>query len=143
MNEENLEFYFKRINDALISYINNELKELELTFSQMEVLQFLCERKNEEIYQKDIEKHFNLSHPTVIGILKRLQSKDLIIIKKSEKDKRKRNIILTKKVIDSEEKMYAKKNEIEEHIKSLLSDEEISELEKLLKILCENIIYKL
>ena len=84
MNEENLEFYFKRINDALISYVNNELKDLELTFSQMEVLQFLCERKNQEIYQKDIERHFNLTHPTVIGILRRLQSKDLIIIKKSE-----------------------------------------------------------
>lgn len=143
MNEENLEFYFKRINDALISYVNNELKDLELTFSQMEVLQFLCERKNQEIYQKDIERHFNLTHPTVIGILKRLKSKDLIIIKKSEKDKRKRNIILTKKVTLLEEKMYKKKNEIEEHIKSLLSDDEIHELERILKILCENIICKL
>ncbi len=143
MNEENLEFYFKRINDALISYVNNELKDLELTFSQMEVLQFLCERKNQEIYQKDIERHFNLTHPTVIGILRRLQSKDLIIIKKSEKDKRKRNIILTKKVTLLEEKMYKKKNEIEEHIKSLLSDDEIYELERILKILCENIICKL
>ena len=81
--------------------------------------------------------------PTVIGILRRLQSKDLIIIKKSEKDKRKRNIILTKKVTLLEEKMYKKKNEIEEHIKSLLSDDEIYELERILKILCENIICKL
>ena len=121
----------------------NVNKEFLPTPTQMQIIAYIMAHENEEIYQKDIEKHFNLSHPTVIGILKRLQSKDLIIIKRSEKDKRKRNIILTKKVTDSEEKMYAKKNAIEEHIKSLLSDEEISELERLLKILCENIIYKL
>ena len=75
---ENLEFYFKRINDAMISYANNELKELDLTFSQMEVISFLIENKDKKIYQKDIERYFNLSHPTVIGLLKRLKTKELI-----------------------------------------------------------------
>ena len=108
MVRENLEFYFKRINDALISYVNNELRDLDLTFSQMEVLQLLFERKGENIYQKDIEKHFNLSHPTVIGILKRLQAKDLVKVKRIEEDKRKRNIVLTDKVDYLEEKMFSK-----------------------------------
>ncbi|WP_290771245.1 MarR family transcriptional regulator [Anaerofustis sp.] len=137
---DNIEFYFKRINDAMISRINNELKELDLTFSQMEVLQYLCERGDKEVFQKDIEKYLNLTHPTVIGILKRLQSKDLIVIEISNKDKRKRKIIPTDKVMCLKEKMYKKKEETEKYVKSFYTDEEVKELERLLKKLCDNII---
>jgi len=140
---QNFEFYLKRINDAMISYANNELKELGLTFSQMEVICYLCENKNKIIYQKDIENHLNLSHPTVIGILKRLKAKELILIEVNSIDKRKRNIKITDKVFEIEEKMNKKKKEMEKHVESFLTTKEIDELERLLKILCENIINKL
>ena len=140
---ENLEFYFKRINDAMISYANNELKELDLTFSQMEVITFLIENKDKKIYQKDIERYFNLSHPTVIGLLKRLQTKELISINISSEDRRKRNIELTDKVFDIKEKMNYKMKEMEKYVRRFLDDDELTELERLLKIICENVIYNL
>lgn len=140
---DNLEFYFKRINDAMISYANNELKELDLTYSQMEVICFLMENKYKKVYQKDIEKHLHLTHPTVIGLLKRLKSKGLIIITTSSEDKRKRNIKLTDKILDIEEKINFKRQEMEEHVKRFLNYDEIIELERLLKVICENVIYNL
>ena len=140
---ENLEFYFRRINDAMISYANNELKELDLTFSQMEVISFLIENKDKKIYQKDIERYFNLSHPTVIGLLKRLQTKELISINISSEDRRKRNIELTDKVFDIKEKMNCKMKEMEKYVRRFLDDDELTELERLLRIICENVIYNL
>ena len=63
------------------------LAQMELTASQGHVMGYLC-RQNEPRCARDIEQHFRLSHPTVSGLLTRLQKKGFIEFFLDDHDKR-------------------------------------------------------
>ena len=95
--------------------MNLLLKEIDLTSTQCFVLIYLLKNycKQIEVNQKDIEKEFNISNPTVTGILNRLQNKGLINRVACEKDARRNNIVVTKEALALDErlKQYFKSNE--------------------------------
>ena len=66
----------KSINNAIEKERNRYLAEYDLTAAQSDVLRFVAtaNARGIEINQVDIEKEFNLSNPTVTGILKRLEA---------------------------------------------------------------------
>jgi DNA-binding MarR family transcriptional regulator len=76
--------------------------------SQAMVLEFLNNATNENLTQKNIEHHFNLQHPTVSGILKRLEQHGFIRTETNEADRRAKNIFLTEKasVVDERAKKH-------------------------------------
>ena len=120
------------------TYINNNLKEMNLTASQMNVLMcvYALNKKHMNVNQVDIQKIFNLSNPTVSGILSRLQDKNFIM---RENDGRKNRIKLTddgiKLIKDGEKKIRM----VENKILSCLSEEEYNILlETLRKIIINN-----
>ena len=120
------------------AYINNNLKEINLTGSQMNVLMcvYVLNKKHMNVNQVDIQKIFNLSNPTVSGILSRLQDKNFIM---RENDGRKNRIKLTddgiKLIKDGEKKIRM----VENKILSCLSEEEYNILlETLIKIIINN-----
>lgn len=120
------------------AYINNNLKEINLTGSQMNVLMcvYVLNKKHMNVNQVDIQKIFNLSNPTVSGILSRLQDKNFIM---RENDGRKNRIKLTddgiKLIKDGEKKIRM----VENKILSCLSEEEYNILlETLRKIIINN-----
>lgn len=76
---------------------NRKLKELSLTSSQADVLFYLINNYKNKINQKDIEKTFDLSNPTVHGILKRLEIKGFIKKTPNSEDARSKNIEITDK----------------------------------------------
>ena len=67
-------------HQAIHQHIDRKLSSLELTGIQSFVLRCLSERSGEVVYPRDIEKQFHLTHPTVSGILQRLESKGFISI---------------------------------------------------------------
>ena len=120
------------------AYINNNLKEINLTGSQMNVLMcvYVLNKKHMNVNQVDIQKIFNLSNPTVSGILSRLQDKNFII---RENDGRKNRIKLTddgiKLIKDGEKKIRM----VENKILSCLSEEKYNILLEILrKIIINN-----
>lgn len=120
------------------TYINNNLKEMNLTGSQMNVLMcvYVMNKKHMNVNQVDIQKIFNLSNPTVSGILSRLQDKNFIM---RETDGRKNRIKLTddgiKLIKDGEKKIRM----VENKILSCLSKQEYNILlETLRKIIINN-----
>ena len=120
------------------TYINNNLKEMNLTGSQMNVLMcvYVMNKKHMNVNQVDIQKIFNLSNPTVSGILSRLQDKNFIM---RETDGRKNRIKLTddglKLIKDGEKKIRM----VENKILSCLSEQEYNILlETLRKIIINN-----
>ena len=54
-----------------------------LTASQSMVLFYLYKNKNIDVNPVDLEKFFEFSHVTILGILKRLEEKEFITIEKS------------------------------------------------------------
>ena len=72
-----LGFKIKIISKLLTQNMNNSITSLDLTSSQARVLGYLCYRtqRQETVYPRDIERHFRFTHPTVSGLLQRLEAK--------------------------------------------------------------------
>ena len=85
--------------------MTNALETLELTAAQGHIMGFLAHRK-EPPCPKDIEVEFQLSHPTVSGILTRLEKKDFIEILPDEHDRRCKRIYLRPKGRECMETMH-------------------------------------
>lgn len=80
------------------------LAQMELTASQGHVMAYLCHRK-EAPCAKDIEDVFQLSHPTVSGLLARLEKKCFIEFRPDEKDRRVKRIYILPKGYEYLEQM--------------------------------------
>ena len=111
----------KVTNQIFETYINNSLKEINLTSSQIGILVFLCyKRKNNiDVNQIDIQKKFKLSNPTVSGILDRLEEKKFI---KRINNGRSNKIIITDDGMNLLDSGYDKVKMIEEKIIHALSN---------------------
>lgn len=79
----------KHINHAITNERNRNLLQFDITAVQEDVLIFLWKNRDKEsIYQRDIEAHLKLKTPTVTGILKRLEEKNMITRYQDKKDAR-------------------------------------------------------
>jgi len=81
------------------------LEEMELTAAQGHIMGFLAHRK-EPPCPRDIEEEFRLSHPTVSGLLARLEKKDFIEIMPDEHDRRCKRIHLRPRGRECMENMH-------------------------------------
>ncbi len=88
---------FKKIHIAFESHCNKYLQKYNLTHSQLSVILYLNKNKDLLITQRDLEAELRLKNPTVTGILKRLEEKNLIYRQINENDKRSKFIKLTEK----------------------------------------------
>lgn len=132
MKNTDVGFYFKKINDEMIKRMNPYLKKYDLHFSQAEVLRYLLKNKEEKVTLQQIMNHFNLQHPTVIGIMQRLEKKDFIISYNDEEDKRVRLYKLTDKAYEFKTTLKNNKMKMEKTFRQALTNEEIIQLKGLL-----------
>ncbi len=98
MNRE-IVFYLKKISQTMEKILNKELEIIDLTSMQAHVLIYLYKNKNNIINQRDIEREFELTNPTVNGILNRLENKGFIKRVVSHIDARNKVISLTDKSV--------------------------------------------
>ena len=97
--------------------MTSALEEMDLTAAQGHIMGFLA-HSSEPPCPRDVEEKFHLSHPTVSGLLQRLEKKEFIQLKADEHDRRcKRIHVLPKgrqcmenmhQVIQSNEKQLVK-----------------------------------
>ena len=76
--------------------ITNALAQMELTAAQGRILGFLA-RCPAPPCPKDIEEAFQLSHPTVSGLLARLEKKEFIALRSDPDDRRCKRIWILEK----------------------------------------------
>ena len=76
--------------------VTNALAQMELTASQGHIMGYLVHRKDPAC-ARDIEEAFHMSHPTVSGLLARLEKKGFIEFRTDEKDKRCKRIHILEK----------------------------------------------
>lgn len=102
MKQKNLMFYIRLVNLTLEREKNTYFEKMNITSSQGDILLFLeYARKNElQINQKKIEEYFQLSNPTITGLLNRMEEKKLIKRVKSHSDARTKFILLTQESQD-------------------------------------------
>lgn len=136
MNKKDLGYLIKSINDKLKVKADADLKRYNLTFTQSRVFAFLHE-KGGLATQKEVELFLEVSHPTVVGIISRMEQNGYVETWFDEKDKRNKCIKLTKK---AEEIGINMEQHMLENEKLLLSSLSEGDAERLKEMLFE--IYK-
>ncbi|MDD7282110.1 MarR family winged helix-turn-helix transcriptional regulator [Floccifex sp.] len=109
--------YINMISRNLKNKVDEKLKEIDLTKSQSDILHYLSLHEHEYVVQKDLEKAFQISNPTVTGLLNRLEQKGYIKRISNPNDKRAKQIILQDKARDV---LSMVENQIEENENILL-----------------------
>ena len=136
---QNAGFMIKKIHDAIDKVANKMLKEEGITLSQSNLLLFLSGRQNEKTTQKDIEQFFSVSHPTVIGLIRRLAKKGLIDICTDQTDARMRNVSLTEDANKIIARLDLFIQSSESRLLDNLSTDEQHELKRLLSKVLHNL----
>lgn len=131
--------YFKLISVQAISRMDAALRPLGLTAAQSDILRFLSQRKEEATTVQDIGAFFHLRHPTVVGILRRLESKGFIVTETAAYDRRCRVVRLTEKADEVRRVMEPIRKELDEHSARGFSEEELVQLSGFLRRIYENV----
>lgn len=129
----------KRISNALDRRVTLALEEMDLTASQGLVLGYLHRRSGDDVYPVDIGRHFGLSHPTVTGILQRLEAKGFLTYRNDCSDRRKKRICLTERAEDCHQRIRSRFSETEAVITELMTPEEQAVLVELLDRMIERL----
>ena len=76
--KQDIGYMIKILSESLEKKANEDLQAYGMTLSQLKALIFIYEQKDGTTTQKELEEFFKVSHPTINGILKRLEEKQMI-----------------------------------------------------------------
>lgn len=128
----------KALSCALSQEMNRSTAALDLTGSQAFFLCYLASQQDAPVYPRDLEKEFDFTHPTVSGVLRRMESKGFITFRTGENDRRRKQILLTEKAVQCHEAMLQHVLSTEEAATRGLTPDECAELHRLLDKLIVN-----
>ncbi len=138
MKKSDIGCLIKLISDRMRTLGDADLKQYDLTFSQVRILSYL-HRYGPEATQKDIESYLDVAHPTVVGLVSRLEKNGFVECHTDARDRRNKMVRLTPKADEIKSKVDEKKKQNEQQMAKGLSGEELEELVRLLKQVYSNI----
>ena len=125
-NQSPCSILLKQIHDVQEKNINNTLRNLDLTFSQINVLRALVHSADKQMSLKELEKILHVAQSTTARIVTKMESKGLIDSFSDVSDKRIKYIRLTQY---GEQYSSNAKQKLEEEETRLLSS--LTETEKI------------
>lgn len=111
----------------------------EATGNNMFIIRYLAQRKNEDVYQKDLEEFFSVRRSTMSNIILRMEQKGFLIREPVSCDRRLKKLILTEKGQNLHAMMESIVFQTEEKLTSGFSEEEKETLSRLLEKLRRNL----
>ena len=141
VGKDDLGFKIKILSKILAQNMTSSIASLDLTSSQSIVLGYLCYRTNlgETVYPRDIEKHFDFSHPTVSGLLQRLEAKGYLSCEPSPEDRRCKRILVTRRAMETNQQVLDLLAAAEHRLVSDMSAPEIAQLHGFLDRMIHNL----
>lgn len=137
--EREIGFYLKKIFQTMEKNLNKDLEDIDLTGMQAHVLIYLYKNRKNIINQRDIEREFELTNPTVNGILNRLENKDFIKRVVSLNDARNKEIMITDKSISLIVEMKKKAKNMENKMTLGITKEELDTFYQVIKKMFNNV----
>lgn len=122
-----LSFLIKKSSLLFDKYSNQLLIQHNLTASQFKIMLVLY-HSNQAICQGDIEEQFNMTNPTVTGLVQKLEAKGLICRMAKEGDRRVKQLVLTQQALDRKKELLSAEQYLEDMMTKNLSDEEREQL---------------
>ena len=137
MLKNDVGYLIKSINDKLKVRADAELKKYHLTMSQSRVLVYLRSRGGQAT-QKEIETFLDVAHPTVVGLVSRMEQNGYVTCWPCE-DGRNKYVKLTPQAEAIDKDMQRNQLENEEMLLAPLSPEERERLRDLLLTVAEHL----
>ena len=138
MKKDDIGYLIKLISDRMRAQGDADLKQYDLTFSQVRILSFL-HRYGPEAPQKEIEAWLDVAHPTVVGLVSRLERNGFVECHPDLQDRRNKLVRLTPKSYEIKEQVDERKRQNELQMAAGLSPEEQQKLILLLKQVYSNL----
>ncbi len=138
MQKRDIGYLIKNIHDKLKAKADADLKHYNLTLAQSRVLAYLHSNGGQAT-QKEIEVFLEVSHPTVVGIVSRMEQNGHVTSRIDEQDKRNKIVKLTEAaealVMDMEQDISAN----ERKMLDSLSEEDAQRLREMLLAVYKNL----
>ena len=115
-----------------------ELAPYDLTPTQFKVIKYLLMNPEVDITQRNIERVYSMTNPTVTGILQNLEKNNWIERVENPKDARSKVIKLTQKAIKQKEKLNNLGEKLEKEFTKGLTKDEQKHLNELLNKLYDS-----
>lgn len=114
---------FRMLHSYTSQAISNALEKMDLTSAQGHIMGYLAHSKTPPC-SRDIEEAFGLSHPTVSGLLSRMEKKGFIEFRPDEQDRRCKRIYMLPKGTECNETIRQTIQETERQLVAGFSPEE-------------------
>lgn len=135
MKEKDIGYLLKVINDKMRSRADADLKSHNLTMTQSRVMAYVSSHSGKAT-QKEIQQFLQVSHPTVVGIVSRMEHSGYLTTTMIGRDK---YVSLTDKASSVLEDMHTNIKKCEARLEKGLSGQEIAELRKTLLVIYNNL----
>lgn len=134
----------------ILRAIHNQIKEVirksvpisdraPQTQLQGGILGYLFHHRGEPVYQKDIEKEFQISRATATNTLQVMEKNGLIVRRSQDKDARLKRIFMTEEAEAGHAKVEEHMRTFNDRILDGLDDTEVAELKRCLKVILGNL----
>ncbi len=127
-------YLIKSINDRIKIKADSDLKKHNLTLAQSRVLVFINQHDG-QVTQKQIEDHLKVSHPTVVGIIARMQKNGFVTCQTDKKDHRNKLVALTPMAKKTGRNMSAVIKEMDARMLEPLTAKQADQLGKMLTLI--------
>ena len=138
MGKDKVAIWIKKAALEVEKLSNQVLAPFELTHTQYKILMMLYHSPEQFIRQRDIEKKFSMTNPSVTGIIQNLEKKGLVIRLQSQEDKRSKLIYPTEHARELEPELSQLGKSLENQVTANLQEEECRQLCELLKKMLDN-----
>jgi DNA-binding MarR family transcriptional regulator len=130
---------FKQIAERLQKKGNAYFSSLGITMTQIRVLHFIFTQSQKKTTQKELEDFCNVSHPTINGILKRLEEKGFIETTITVNGRLSKEVFLTDKGTALLHETKKSKHLAEKTLMKDFTKQEIDMLKEMLKRIIGNL----
>lgn len=138
MKKKSIGGMIKYISDKVRQKADNNLKDHNVTLSQVRVLNFLW-RENGSCSQKQIEDFLQVSHPTVVGLVSRMEQSGYIQTSVSPDDKRNKIVTVTDNGMALASELCRFMDDMDNRMLEGLSEEQQSQLADMLLTVAKNL----
>ena len=131
LHADDLGYLIKQISDKMRANADAAFRKHGLTYSQVHVLSFV-QACGGSATQKEIEIYLDVSHPTIVGLVSRLEKAGFVTSHVDENNRRNKIVCVTEKAQQTRESLEKGREETERRLEQALGQQEREQLMHLL-----------
>ncbi len=131
-------YLVKVLSERFQAHATRRMKEKNLTMSQIQTM--ICiHTHGGAVSQKAIENYLHVSHPTVVGIVSRMEKKGYVTTHQDEQDHRNKIVSTTKLADQLRDEAEAAQTQLEQDLCRGMTDAEVRQLKQLMMKVYHNL----